>query len=103
MVCNVCTPADGIVTEKLAVVAPVVSVARAAVAVGFPSRVSVTLPLGATVPADGMPMVRVVVTVMIAPAAGVVLEATTARAVVLGSVVTVTGADVAEAYVVSPL
>jgi len=73
----------GATNEKVADVVPP-AVTRPAVELASPSTFSVTFPLGGTVPAGGMPTIIVTTTVMVEPAAGVVVEGTTVIEVVLG-------------------
>src|SRR5450631_1369027 len=98
MVWSVCTPAEGMeIDGNVAVVAPIESVASAALAVGFPSRLSVTLPVGGTVPTGGVTTVKAVLTVTSAPAAGVMVEGVTMRDVELGWMLMLTGAEITAA------
>ena len=65
-----------------AVVPPAVT--RLAVELASPSTLSVTFPLGGTVPAGGIPAVIVTTTVRVDAAGGVVVDGTTVIDVVLG-------------------
>ena len=85
-----------VTAEKVAVVTPP-AVLKIAVAVGSPSTFNVTLPVGATVPTGGEPTARLTVTVKGVPAEGLVVDGTTVSDVVLGSAVTTTGCELADA------
>src|SRR5579864_737565 len=102
MACRLCPPALATLAVKLADVVPPL-VLRAAVAFGAPSTVSVTLPVGATVPAGGVPTATVTVTVNDAPTIGVVVDGVTVGVVVLGWMLMVSTCEVTAAYVLSPL